>query len=271
LSSSSLLALFTLACAPAIEGDPPDDEGVTFADLRAEALTATSAWVRFTTSEPTTCEVEYGTRDDALDDVAVDPTMEEGEMDDDHEVLVEGLSPQTTYYWRGRVVDADGEVSRSDVLSFTTLAGEDSGEENVALLSAGARVTGVSSNFGGAANDETWGANNAFDGLLSSEWATAGDGDDAWVEVTLAAERELTSLGFQSRKMSDGSSIITELQLSDGAGTVLAGPFTAADPDQLYRFELDPKVTARVIRVEALTTTGGNTGVKEVQLFSATE
>lgn len=269
---ASTLILTGAACVGGGDPPPPDGDGtdvLTFENLRAEEVTATTARLRFLTSEPTSCEVEYGTADDALNDIATDPTMDEGELDADHDVLVEGLTPETTYHWRARVVDAAEKVTRSEVLTFTTLAAEETGEENVAALDMGASISGVSSNFGGAANDQSWGANKAIDGLLATAWATNGDGDGAWLEVTLASERTIRAVGFQSRQMSDGSSIISEFRLTDGASNVLAGPFTAASPDTLYRFEIDPAVSARVVRLEAVTTTGGNTGAMEWQLFSA--
>jgi hypothetical protein len=44
------------------------------------------------------------------------------------------------------------------------------------------------------------------------------------------------------------------------------GPFEAPDPGQSYTYDLD-EVTARRIRIEAVETTSGNTGAREIQLF----
>jgi hypothetical protein len=36
----------------------------------------------------------------------------------------------------------------------------------------------------------------------------------------------------------------------------------------MYRFDLDPPLNARTVRVDAVETTGGNTGAKEIQLWA---
>ncbi|MBW2628499.1 MAG: hypothetical protein JRE45_12830, partial [Deltaproteobacteria bacterium] len=48
----------------------------------------------------------------------------------------------------------------------------------------------------------------------------------------------------------------------------MMGPFETPDPDQRYIFEIAP-IRAQRVRVEAVTTTGGNSGVKEIELFRA--
>jgi len=254
----------------------PGTLDVDFLNLRVEELTHVRGVVRFETSIPTTCAVVWGTTEDELDNVSVDPDMAEGELSADHNVPLEDLSPSTTYYWRG-YVEVDDQSATSELQSFTTLPGPGTGPEleNVALPSAGTTVVGVSSNFGGGANDSTWGVDHAIDGMMSTEWATNGDGDDAWFELDLGEMREISHVGFRSRKMTDGTSIISGFQLvtrasADGPETTL-GPFDAADPDERYEFELESPTTMRFVRLEAVQTTGGNTGVKELELLVPTQ
>ena len=47
----------------------------------------------------------------------------------------------------------------------------------------------------------------------------------------------------------------------------VVGPFDTPDPAEYYVFELSPAVTAQRVRVEAVTTSGGNTGAREVQFL----
>ena len=239
---------------------------VEFIDLRVEEITANRAVVRFDTSVPTSCEAEWGTAEDALDNTATDPDMEEGELAIEHEVPLEDLSPDQVYFMRARATDAAGNTYYSDIESFRTMSGDDMPDgTNVALMSAGSRVTDVSSNFGNAANDATWGASNAIDGSMSTEWSTNGDGDDAWVTIDFGQMRNIERFGFRSRKMADGTSIVTSVRIVlDGDAAM--GPFSTPDPDERYVFDITPTLT-RSVRVEAVTTTGGNTGAKEIQFF----
>jgi hypothetical protein len=67
--------------------------------------------------------------------------------------------------------------------------------------------------------------------------------------------------------MGDGSSIIRSFRLVIDGVTV--GPFSSPDPAQRYRFDLVPPVDAQVVRFEAVETTGGNTGAREIELLAA--
>ncbi len=52
-------------------------------------------------------------------------------------------------------------------------------------------------------------------------------------------------------------------------GSVLA-PYSTPDPDVLYGFDLETAISARRVFVEAVTTTGGNTGAREIRLLGPT-
>ena len=140
----------------------------------------------------------------------------------------------------------------------------------VALLSNGTTVTEVSSNFGNGDNDSSWGAHKALDGLMSTEWSSHGDGDKAFMALDFGRKHTITRFGFRSRKMSDGSSIITSVRLIfDGNDTY--GPYETSDSDIIYAYDIVPHVDAQTVRVDAVTSTGGNTGAKEIQFFSTNE
>jgi len=194
--------------------------------------------------------------------------MEPGTYQEEHEVPLEDLAPNTAYFVTGFVTDPADNTFTSPVIEFTTEAGAAVDDlVNVAALSRGSTVSAVSSNFGGGANDSTWGANNAFDDQMATEWSSNGDGDDAYIEVDLGTSTSFAVVGFRSRKMVDGTSIIEKFQLVLDDTTTL-GPFDSPDPDVRYVFELDGVTSARTIRLEALETSGGNAGIKELQLFA---
>lgn len=280
----TLLAVLALAAVPACsdsttlttaDAAAPRDAldaatgPIEFINVRVEDLGAYRAVVRFDTSVPTTCEAAFGISESSLDRTATDPNMEPGTFPTTHEVPLEDLMPETTYYVVARAETEGGEAADSAVLVFTTTTGAAVDSLlNVAELSAGTTVTAVSSNYGGGANDSGYGANRALDGQMSTEWSSNGDGDGAFIEIDLGAARSLSVIGFRSRMMSDGTSIIEEFRLIVDGSTTL-GPFLAPDPDIRYLFELDAPVSAQTVRLEAVMTSGGNTGIKELQLFSA--
>lgn len=264
------LILSTALASGCSDDDPTQDvrenpEPVEFLNLRVSELEARRALVEFETSIATSCEIEYGLADDALNLRAEDPEMEEGELSIDHQVPLEDLEPETTYFWRGFVVNEAGDEFRSEIQSFTTPA-EDGSTPDLVNFAISPNVMQVSSNFGGAANDETWGVLNAFDGQMSTEWSTNGDGDDAMVSIDLGAEKTITHFGFRSRKMADGTSIVESVAIRFDGGDAL-GPFETPDPDEHYLFEFEEPHAAQIVTIEAVQTTGGNTGAKEIELL----
>ncbi len=245
-----------------------DTAEVEFTNVRVEELTSRSAVIRFTTSQPTTCDVVYGIAEDMLDQVATDPNMLENNFLTDHDVPLEDLLPEKTYYYKARATTEDGLTYFSSIQLFTTKPETaDASYSNIALQSMGTSVTSVSSNWGNGDNDSSFGANNAIDGMMSTEWSTNGDGDEAFITLDFGQQRTISRFGFRSRKMMDGSSIITGIRLTFD-GDMMMGPFETPDPDSLYTFDLTPPVTAQTVRVDAVSSTGGNTGAKEIQFFS---
>jgi hypothetical protein len=234
---------------------------MAFSNVRVEAIGAERAEVLFDTSRATACDVVFGEKADAMDKTATDPAMAPGSMSMIHKVPLEGLKPKTTYFYRAR---AGGLMA--PVAQFTTLEGSNVGGVNVALESKGTSVAGVSSNYGGGDPHSSFGAYKAIDGDLATEWSSNGDGDAAWLELDLGQVRSLTKLGFRSRSMLDGSSIIQKLRLVFDGGASTQGPFDTPDPNVRYVIDLAP-VQARKVRVEAVKTSGGNSGAREIELY----
>jgi len=179
--------------------------GGILAGPAVESVSDTSAVITLRTASPAFCQVNYGL------------TPQYGKMQrmsmsgpmTDHRILLPGLQPATPYHFRLTAVDVQARVYQSADLTFTTLPAISSRPEgrNVASITAGARVVGVSSNYGGEGNTGTYGANHAIDGDPSTEWSSNGDGDKAWIEVELAQPYHLTAIGFWTRTMGTSAQI----------------------------------------------------------------
>jgi hypothetical protein len=116
-----------------------------------------------------------------------------------------------------------------------------------------ATVVDVSSEFSAA-----FAAINAIDGNPNTEWSTRGDGDEAYIVIDLGVETAVTAIRFVTREMSDGSSITTTYTVTVDDGTVF-GPFDAGlDPPLVF--------TARILRFDVESSTGGNTGAVEIEV-----
>ena len=135
--------------------------------------------------------------------------------------------------------------------------------ENVALMNGGAKVVGVSSNYGNGSNDSSFGANNALDGDPSTQWSSSGDGDNAWIEIELPKETHVTSIGFWTRTMGASAQIFSFRVITD-RGEV-HGPFELAGAASIYYFDTD--LTAKRLRFENVNSSGGNTGAVEIEVY----
>ncbi len=216
--------------------------------------TGTTATLAVETSIPVACSVVYGTSD-SFGLIAVDNDMQGG-AHQDHGPLLTGLTPDTEYQYRLQGSDAAGTLYRSEVMTFRTPAATDNGlGANVAPAGS---VVGFSSEF-----SDAFAADLAFDGDLGTEWSTNGDGDDAWVEIDLTADTTIAAAVFRTRQMTDGSAITDTFTMTVD-GTVL-GPFPTGTEPVL----LDTPVTGRSVRFDAESTTGGNTGAVEIEIYAA--
>lgn len=218
-----------------------------------------SAVVQVETNPPTVCAIAYG-RTASLGSIANDPNMG-GTAISRHTVVLTGLVPGATYRYLLTATDARGRVFQTPGLAtFTTPrppAGPGAPGPDIAV---GAKIDAVSSQWSSA-----YRAANAVDGNLSTEWASSGDGDRAFITIDLGRERHITGTAFITRSMSDGSAItLTFAVVVDGRHRY--GPFPAGN-------RLDPRIahvsfTGRRLRFEVVRSTGGNTGAAEIEVFS---
>jgi len=221
-----------------------------------------TAALRVETSLPVVCAVVYGTTPE-YGQMATDTDMAGGPHSDHHPLLT-GLAPDTLYYARLQGVGPDGTLYRSEEYTFRTApAPTASGEPNLALPANGARLVGVSSNFGGGSEAGPWGALSAFDGDGATAWSSDGDGDSAWIEIELAAVTRVTRIGFWTRTMGS-SAQIQSFQIVGDTGEPV-GPFNLTDAAQSYYFDTD--FTASRLRFEVEASTGGNTGAVEIEVY----
>jgi F5/8 type C domain len=216
-----------------------------------------SAVLRVRTDPPTVCAVAYG-RTAALGSIANDPNMG-GTAIARHVVVLHGLTPNATYRYRLTATDARGRIFQSRALStFRTTPHQ--AATGGADIAAGAKVVAVSSQFGGG-----YQASNAVDGNLATEWSSAGDGDRAFITIDLGAERKVGGVAFVTREMSDGSAITRSFAVVVDGGKRY-GPFPAGTRADLRTAKVS--FTGRRLRFEVVTSTGGNTGAAEIEVFS---
>ncbi len=228
-----------------------------------EEVTGTSAVIALKTGAPAFCQVNYGT---SLQYGQMLRMSMSGPMTD-HRILLPGLQPETVYHFRLTAVDAAARIFQSADVTFKTLqaaSGKPAGK-NVASLSAGAKVVGVSSNYGGEGNGGTYGANHVIDEEPSTEWSSNGDGDKAWIEIELAREYQLTAIGFWTRTMGSSAQIQQFEVVADGKTQL--GPFTLPDASGIHYFPVD--VTAKRLRFNVLKSSGGNTGAVKIEAIVA--
>lgn len=226
------------------------------------SVTGSSAVLEFDSSIPLVCAVIYGkTTDYGL--IATDDDMLGG-AHAEHRPFMPGLEPDTEYHYRVQGTAADGTLYVSEDSTFRTPV-EDPGPE-VSLLSAasGARIVAVSSNFGAAADDERWGAGSAIDETPGTAWSSAGDGDEAFIEIELARPARLHAIEVWTRSMSNNTAQIFSFTITTDGNETL-GPFELADASQAYRFEID--TLASSLRFDVVSSNGGNTGLVEFAAF----
>jgi hypothetical protein len=225
-------------------------------------ITATDAVLIFQSNVPLACSIVYG-KTTEYGQLSLDTDMNGGAHTDHHPIL-SGLDPDTEYQYRLQGTAPDGTIYISENGTFRTLPDGEGADINQASLEEGASITAVSSNFGGAANDQAWGANNAIDGNRATAWSSNGDGNGAFIEITLPQPTQLTAIEVWTRSMGDGTAQILEFTLTTGNGEIL-GPFSLNDATQAYRFEID--AVASSLRLDIVDSTGGNTGLIEFAAY----
>lgn len=233
---------------------------------RFSELSGTSVRLELETSIPVACSAVYGPTS-AFGAIATDTDMAGGGHTH-HHPLLSGLTPDTSYMLRVQGTGPDGTIYVSDVLTFHTPAvapvALGAPGRNIALASEGATVVGVSSNYGGGDLSSAFGGNKAIDGDPSTEWSSDGDGDQAWIEIDLGRSVDVARIGLRTRTMGTSAQILSFRVVTD-SGQVL-GPFELPDASAMFDFPLT--VAARTLRIEVVSSSGGNTGIGEVAVYS---
>ena len=213
----------------------------------------TAATVNVETNIPVACAIIFGT-DDNYGSIAVDNDMQGG-AHHDHGPVLTSLAPDTEYRYILQGSDAAGTLYRSEQMTFITPpAAENALGRNVAPTGT---ITAFSSEF-----SDAFAAANAIDGDLGTEWSTAGDGDDAFIEIDLGQPYDITAVAFRTRQMSDGTAITNTFTVTIDDEEF--GPYpTGTDPASF-----ESAVGGRIVRVDATDTTGGNTGAVEIEIFA---
>jgi hypothetical protein len=245
-----------------------DAEGVgEFAEIQATDIiiepdsTGDGAVLRVVTSIDVACAVSYGPTSE-LGSIATDTDMAGGGHTN-HQPLMIGLEGGETYSYQVSAIAADGALYQSELIQFTYEPGDGAVQaaqppaDNVADM---AKVTDVSSAY----SDAFVGA-NAIDGDRSTEWSSAGDGDDAYIVLTFGEEMQIEGVGFRTREMSDGTSITTSFTATvDGR---VYGPFEAGPGLSIGLLDS----VGSVVRIDVETSTGGNTGAIEIEVYGQTD
>jgi hypothetical protein len=264
-----LTAMMAACSPPAPSGALPAGVNVRpIDDIVSQPLEITNfandgfATLPIRTSTPVACTLVYGPTQE-FGAVTFDQDMSGG-VHSDHNPMLSGLVPETTYYYRVQGIDASGVLYISEVMTFETPPRVARDVENLASAALGAEVIGYSSAFGDDAPEATWGVGSAFDDNPNTAWSSAGDGDGAWVEVQLARRAHVEAVSFRSRSMSDGSAITRSFTVTTESGEVF-GPFDLPDADQPHRFDL--ALEAQSLRFDFVDTTGGNTGAVDIAVF----
>jgi hypothetical protein len=224
--------------------------------------------VKLETKIPVACAVVYG-ETTAYGNIATDMDMAGGAHSNHHPLLT-NIKPDTLYHFRFQGSAADGTFYVSDDFTYRTPKASASAQnkpqgKNVALLSEGAKIQAVSSNYGGGDNNSSFGANNAIDGDLNTQWSSNGDGDKAWIEIDLGKEFTINAVGFRTRTMGSSAQIQQFRVITDKGETF--GPFDLADASQVYYFPVH--ATAQTLRFEVVKSSGGNTGAAEIEVYAA--
>lgn len=262
LAPVALLALSVAACG---SGSGPDVEVRPFEEVQASEMTFEAdptnparGLFRVTTSEPMICAIVWG-EDDSLGNFNNSLDMA-GTGIVQHDVVLPGVEPGMEYSFVVQGTTADGTLYRSEPGTFvipdtgSTSPPADRGPN----LAQGATVE-ASSEF-----NDAFAASNAVDGDLTTEWSTAGDGDDAWIAVDLGESAEVAAVEFLTRSMTDGSATAETYTVRIDGGDEL-GPFPAGNAADRQPAEVSAEGQLFEFRVES--SSGGNTGAVEVGVY----
>ncbi|MCX6006727.1 MAG: zinc-ribbon domain-containing protein [Chloroflexi bacterium] len=123
---ASLDAPYVLRTTDVQDTTPPKITGVKVTNMSSTG-TGTSVTVTWTTDEPATSQVSYGTSGSYG---TLQPEQSDTTMLKSHDVTLYGLSPQTTFHFKVTSRDADGNEASSSDATFVTPAPAGSGIGN---------------------------------------------------------------------------------------------------------------------------------------------
>jgi hypothetical protein len=261
--------LLVAACAGESGDGALGGEVAPFADIQASELSFEAdpgnperGIFRVETTEPAICAIVWG-ETEALGNFNNSLSMN-GTGITSHDVFLPGAIPGRTYFFQVQGSTADGTLYRSPTETFTIPAsGEPAADGSVDPrdnLAFGARVVDVSSEF-----SDSFAGGLAIDDSGTTEWSSDGDGDDAFITLDLGAARQIAAVEFLTRSMLDGSATTETFTVTLDDGRVL-GPFPAGSPGDPRPAPVDD--TARIVRFDVDSSTGGNTGAVEVRVLA---
>lgn len=102
---------------PEIADTTTDNGSPGISSPAASQVQHNSATITWTTTEPATSQVEYGTTTGYGSTSSLDTSLTTN-----HSVVISSLNPNTTYFFRVRSEDEDGNLTTSSNVSFTTSA-----------------------------------------------------------------------------------------------------------------------------------------------------
>ena len=133
---------------------PYDQEAPTIYNINHSSVNQTRAWVKWTTNEPATSIVEYG-----LVEGSYTKATSSSYLSQKHSILLEGLNPGTTYYYKVSSSDEENNAASRDGFSFITT--------NLAFDVASPFLSGVTVyNIGRSSVDISWTTNELADSVV---------------------------------------------------------------------------------------------------------
>jgi len=257
----AVLALVAIGCA---SGTSADVEVRPFSEVQASEFSfeidptnPARGIFHVTTTEPMICAIVWG-EDTDFGNFNNSLNMA-GTGIIEHDVFLPGAEPGVEYAFVVQGTTADGTFYRSDVSTFTIPEGESPAASTEPNLAEGAEIVEVSSEF-----NDAFAAPSAVDGDPTTEWSTAGDGDDAFITFDVGAVVDVERVEFLTRSMTDGSATTESFFVTVDDGDTL-GPFPAGNPAEPQTTEVS--LSGQVFRFDVAASTGGNTGAVEIRLL----
>jgi hypothetical protein len=231
--------------------------------FEADPTNPSRAIFRMETTEPMICAIIWG-ETESLGNFNNSLAMN-GTGIVRHDVFLPDAEPGVEYFYKVQGSTADGTLYESELATFVIPVTENdgAGEEDMTRgdnLSLMATVVETSSEF-----SDTWAGTNAIDGDTTTEWATAGDSDDAYIIIDLGSAEDIAGVEFLTRSMADGTATTTEYTVTVDSGDTF-GPFPAGNLADTRFTEL--VTTGKIFRFDIVNSTGGNTGAIEIRVFA---